>query len=39
MFPQEYYNGGKINLDDLNLKEMNGPRVQAMFKKYRNGTR
>ena len=32
-FPQEYDDGGIIILDDLNEKEMNGPRVQAMFKR------
>ena len=31
-FPQEYEDGGIIILDDLNKKEMNDPRVQAMFK-------
>ena len=31
-FPQEYEVGGIIVLDDLNEKEMNDPRVQAMFK-------
>ena len=34
-FPQEYDDGGIIILDDLNEKEMNDPRVQAMFKRYR----
>ena len=34
-FPQEYEVGGIINLDDLNEKEMNDPRVQAMFKRSR----
>ena len=34
-FPQEYDDGGIIILDDLNEKEMNDPRVQAMFKKSR----
>ena len=34
-FPQEYYDGGIIILDDLNEKEMNDPRVQAMFKRSR----
>ena len=33
-FPQEY-DGGNIILDDLNEKEMNDPRVQAMFKRSR----
>ena len=37
-FPQEYDDGGIIILDDLNEKEMNDPRVQAMFKRssYKN---
>ena len=30
-FPQEYENISIINLDDLNQKEMDDPRVQAMF--------
>ena len=34
-FPQEYIDGGIIILDDLNEKEMNDPRVQAMFKRSR----
>jgi len=34
-FPQEYEDGGVIILDDLNEKEMNDPRVQAMFKRSR----
>ena len=34
-YPQEYENGGIIVLDDLNEKEMNDPRVQAMFKRSR----
>ena len=35
-FPQEYNDaGGIIVLDDLNEKEMNDPRVQAMFKRSR----
>ena len=34
-FPQEYDDGGFILLDDLNEKEMNDPRVQAMFKRSR----
>ena len=34
-FPQEYNAGGIIILDDLNEKEMNDPRLQAMFKRYR----
>ena len=33
-FPQEY-DGGIIIIDDLNEKEMNDPRVQAMFKRSR----
>ena len=32
---QEYEDGGVINLDDLNEREMNDPRVQAMFKRSR----
>ena len=34
-FPQEYENGGFIILYDLNEKEMNDPRIQAMFKRSR----
>ena len=34
-YPQEYDEGGIIILDDLNEKEMNDPRVQAMFKRSR----
>ena len=34
-FPKEYDDGGIIILDDLNGKEMNDPRVQAMFKRSR----
>ena len=34
-FPQEYDDGGIIILDYLNEKEMNDPRVQAMFKRSR----
>ena len=34
-FPQEYDDGGIVILDDLNEKEMNDPRVQAMFKRSR----
>ena len=34
-FAQEYDDGGIIILDDLNEKEMNDPRVQAMFKRSR----
>ena len=33
--PQEYDDGGLIILDDLNETKMNGPRVQAMFKRSR----
>ena len=31
-FPQEYENNSNIILDDLNQKEMDDPRVQAIFK-------
>ena len=34
-FPQENEDGGIIILDELNEKEMNDPRVQAMFKRSR----
>ena len=34
-FPQEYDDGGIFILDDLNEKEMNDPRVQAMFERSR----
>ena len=34
-FPQESDDGGIIILHDLNEKEMDGPRVQAMFKRSR----
>ena len=34
-FPQEYENKSIIILDDLNQKEMDDPRVQAMFKRSR----
>ena len=34
-FPQEYDDGGIIILEDLNEKEFNDPRVQAMFKQSR----
>ena len=34
-FPQEYENNSIIILDDLNQKEMEDPRVQAMFKRSR----
>ena len=37
-FPQEREDGGIIILDDLNEKEMNDPRVQAMFKRSRHKT-
>ena len=33
--PQEYEDGAVIILDDLNEKEMNDPRVEAMFKRSR----
>ena len=34
-FPQEYENNSIIILDDLNQKEMDDPRVQAMFTRSR----
>ena len=34
-FPQEYENNSIIILDDLSQKEMDDPRVQAMFKRSR----
>ena len=34
--PQEYENNSIIILDDLNQKEMDDPRVQAMFERSRN---
>ena len=34
-FPHEYDDGGILILDDLIEKEMNDPRVQAMFKRSR----
>ena len=34
-YPQEYENNSIIILDDLNQKEMDDPRVQAMFKRPR----
>ena len=34
-FPQEYENNSIIILDDLNQKEMDDPRVQALFKRSR----
>ena len=34
-FPQEHENNSIIILDDLNQKEMDDPRVQAMFKRSR----
>ena len=37
-FPQDYEDGGIIILDDLNEKEMNDPRLQAMFKRSRHNT-
>ena len=33
--PQEYEDGGIVNLEDLNEKQMNDPRVQATFKRSR----
>ena len=33
--PQEYDDGGINILEDLDEKEMNDPRVQAMFKRSR----
>ena len=30
-YPQEYDDGGMISLDVINKKELNDPRVQAMF--------
>ena len=33
--PQEYENNNIIILDELNQKEMDDPRVQAMFKRSR----
>ena len=33
--PQDYEDGGIFILDDLNGREMNDPRVQAMFKRSR----
>ena len=35
-FPQEHQNNSIIILDDLNQKEMDDPRVQAMFKRSKN---
>ena len=35
LFPQEYENNSIIILDDLNQKEMDDPRVQAMCKRSR----
>ena len=35
-FPQEYENISIIILDDLNQKQMDDPRIQAMFKRSRN---
>ena len=37
-FPQEYENISIIILDDLNQKEMDDPRVQAMFKRSRHNS-
>ena len=37
-FPQEYENISIIILDDLNQKEMDDPRVQAMFKRSRHSS-
>ena len=37
-FPQEYDHGGNIILDYLNDKELNDPRVQAMFKRSRHNS-
>ena len=37
-FPQEYENNGVLILDDLNEKEMNDPRVQAIFKRSRHNS-
>ena len=34
-FPQDYDDGGIVILDDFNEKEMNDPRVHAMFKQSR----
>ena len=34
-FPREYDDGGIITLADLNEKEMNDPRVKAIFKRSR----
>ena len=34
-YPQEYENNSIIILDDLNQKEMDDPRLQAMFKRSR----
>ena len=34
-YPQEKENVGNITLDDLNERELNNPRVQAMFKRSR----
>ena len=34
-FPQEYKNNSIVILDDLNQKEMDDPRVQAIFKRSR----
>ena len=37
-YPQEYENNSIMILDDLNQKEMDDPRVQAMFKRSRHNT-
>ena len=37
-YPEEYEDGGIIKLDDLNERELNDPRVQAMFKRSRQNT-
>ena len=37
-YPQEYDDGNIVILDDLKEKEMNDPRVQAMFKRSRRNT-
>ena len=34
-FPQDYENNSIVILDDLNQKEMDDPRVQAIFKRLR----
>ena len=37
-YPQEYEIDGRIILDDLNEREMNDPRVQAIFKRSRHNS-